>query len=276
MELLEEGKIKPTVKASEFKISDNDLEILINMCKDNRIVDIINSNKGVNHQNAFLANLLKFYIRGENGDFKPLVLSDEEFNKLKNVNTMYRATSIGSHDLNRLLNSPMELRGGSNGSGIYFAEGEDGKVADYCISHLRDKNVVESHGNIYMAALNPEASIVDKFALHYVSGQLIKSINDGCYPDGTKLEVGCNKQTLTDLLSFDTTIVALLMGVNAIYVPFRKFIDKNRALGHYILLDKKAIAVSSNLDSQNASVDIANLKSNPENEIKKISAKLIR
>lgn len=278
IELEELGLVRPMIKNKYgFKIPPRDLEILVSLCRDPQIAERVKS--GYYRSDGKLSDLLKFYIRDGNGDFKPTVISDSDFDKLENINAMFRATSNASHDINTFLNSKIVLRDGDNGSGVYFSEGSGLYLPNYVVNHLKDKPVNEPVGNIYKVALNPDASIVNKMFLFQTMNELKKSIDNGCYLDGTKLNLGCDKEVLKRLLSNDVSVVALLMGANAIYVPFRECATvqgKSMFLGHYILLDKSPAVITENTDKLNAKVNITKLKTNPEPEIEKIKSILIK
>lgn len=278
LELQEEGLVKPIIKNKYgFKIPERDLEILVEMCRNSQFAERIKLENI--RSDAYLSDLLKFYIRGNDGDFKPITVSDSEFEKLENQNAMFRATSNEAHNINHLLNSKVVLRDGDNGSGIYFSEGVGSFVPRYVISHLKDKPVNENVGNIYKVALNPDASVVDRIFLYNTIKELKKAVDNGCYADGTKLTFGCDKELLKKVLSNDFSVVALLMGANAIYVPLKETAmiqNQFKFLGHFILLDKNPIIVPKETSQLNARVDITNLKNNPTEEIAKIQSVLTK
>ena len=271
-ELQAAGLAKPMIKEKYgFKIPEKDLEILVSVCKDSRFAENLKSDF---RSYANLAELIKFYVRKEKSkDYSPIIVDEKEFEKLEEQNAMFRATSNEPYDVNFFLNSKIVLRNGDNGSGIYFSEGSGSYLPRYVISHLRDKPVNENTGNIYKVALNPDASFIDRTILYMIIKDLTKAIDDGCYSDGTKLNIGCDKELLKRVISCDFAVVALLLGANAIYVPYKENAlvqgDK-KFLGHYVLFDKKPVIVTSNTLKLNTKVDITNLKANSENSEKEI------
>ena len=268
-ELQQEGIVKPMLKNPRgYKIPKDDLEILTQMCRNSEIAKRVLF-YGERQCDPELTTIFNENKHGGSEGGKPLIVDEKKFEELFQVNALYRGTFNDEFDINQFLNSKVEFRIGVNGSGIYFSENDP----KYSLNFLLNTPSKATEGHFFKVALNPNANLVDKMMIYKVRGELISAINHGCYADGEKLNLKCDPQVLINLLQSDTSLVALLLGASAVYIPYRNSTPQG-FWGHYVLLDKSAVAVTKDTTHLDTKIDFDNLRNNFDNENEKIRTKL--
>ncbi len=270
---LQEKGIRPIIKnALGLKIPKEDLEILSYLCLNNDIIKHLFSDNRSNLSDHSLVNKFRSYKKPDKSLDEAIVVNEKTFSELFSVTGLYRSTFGEEYNLTQFLNSKLHYSAGSNGSGVYFTENDP----KYSIEHFKksDENKSQSRfGHLFKVALNPESKVIDKIKLFEVQRDLITAVNNKQYADGEKIEFKCDKEVLVRMLQSDPSLIALMIGVSSVYVPFRNFTNQGN-FGHFVMLNKNAAAVSKNQDSLDVKVDIQNLKNNPEQEKSIISEKL--
>lgn len=256
---------KGVLKSRGFKIAESDLQIINKIVQENtkELLQISPRSRS----NAKFVNFLleKKYGNAVN---ETTVVDDDVFNELAEKNVLLRANVGERFDVNFFANTPLYVADGDNGSGLYFCENE----TDYVKNHFKKfSNTLEKVGNVWKMVVNPNASLIDRITLYQTQQKLIENVNRGFYDDGSKCEFNGNKNALINFLQCDVSVVAVLMGAQIIYVPF-KHLSQGKSSGDAIVLDKSAVMLSNKIYRCNAKVDLSNLDS--ANEQSKIDALL--
>ena len=244
------------LKAQGFKFSCDDINIL------NNLINSVATNENVNYFNLLKLLMLEKHNDNEN---EVLMIDDEVFNNISKENVILRANVGERFDINFFKNTPLYISNGANGSGLYFAENE----YNYILQHFKKFEELQiKTGNVWKMVINPNANLIDRITLYKLQQRLIQAVNNEQYEDGTPLKFNCNKQILINLLNSDVSVIAILFGAQAIYVPFKHASRENGTSGDLILLDKNAVCLPKNgVYKCNMKIDLKDVATN-ESEIR--------
>lgn len=172
-------------------------------------------------------------------------------------NSIYRATFGEEYTLEQLASAPLYFSPGANGSGLY-AVVNDRFGTSYIKSHLRKQFHAfdNKKGNILKIDVKEDAKVMSKIDIHLARNRFSEEIS--------QMSINADvKKCLIDFLNSDTSIAALLLGADMMYLPN----------GHVIVLNRDSLMFPETQEEREKytlRVDLEKFRAKDEKEVQKV------
>lgn len=233
----------------KYSITDKDLELFCEFLSQN---DYFNKNQSTEYffNNSREEVVEKWFY------FLQIKIPKQEIPK-KYGSSIYRATFGAAYTLEQLKNTPLYFSPGANGSGMY-AVVNDRFGTSYIKSHLRKQFQAfdNKKGNILRIDVKEGSKVMSKIDIHQARDRFAREISQMSIDTAIK-------KCLIDFLNSDTSITALLLGADMMYLPN----------GHVIVLNKDSLMfpeTQEGFEKYTLRVDLEKFRAKDECEVQRV------